>query len=90
VIPTVALTKREKLASWLDAPDPSVTHNNLQKQHHEGTGNWFLETKEYFRWIATPGSVLWIKGKRTLCSLSASTVQRLKHITAGNGKSVLW
>jgi hypothetical protein len=80
---------KEKLASWLHAPDPSVTHNDLQGQHHEGTGNWFLEIEEYLRWIATPGSVLWIKGKRMSPPFSV-TVRRLSCFTAGSGKSVLW
>jgi hypothetical protein len=62
--------EKKKLASWLHAPDPSVTHNDLQGQHHEGTGDWFLETKEYGTWIAKPGSVLWIKGKRMFRCLS--------------------
>jgi hypothetical protein len=89
VTPTVV--SKEKLGSWLHAPDPSMMHNNLQGQHHEGTGDWFLEIKEYRRWIAKPGSVLWIKGKRMSQSYSASTtVRRLSCFIAGSGKSVLW
>jgi hypothetical protein len=78
------------MASWLHAPDPSMTYNNLQKQHHEGTGNWFLQIEEYRSWIESPGSVLWIKGKRMSSPFSASTIRHLNRLTAGNGKSVLW
>jgi hypothetical protein len=84
------VVSKEKLGSWLHAPDPSVMHNDLQRQHHEGTGAWFLEMKEYLRWISTPGSMLWIKGKRMSFPFAVSTIRHLDRFTAGNGKSVLW
>jgi hypothetical protein len=77
---------KKDLASWLHAPDPSITHNNLQRQHHERTGDWFLEIEEYLRWLTTPGSVLWIKGKRMSSPFSPSTVRQLNHAQLGTEK----
>jgi hypothetical protein len=64
------VSKKKELVSWLEAPDPSRTHNNLQGQHHKGTGEWFFGTNDYFRWRQVPSSILWIKGKRMSPSLS--------------------
>jgi hypothetical protein len=54
------------MVSWLQGPDPSVTHNRLQSEHHEGTGEWFLKCNEFERWMKTPGGMLWIQGIREL------------------------
>jgi hypothetical protein len=70
---TVGVSKKE-LASWLEAPDPSRTHNNLQRQHHKGTGEWLFGTHEYLRWRERPSSILWVKGKRTDLSVSVLDV----------------
>jgi hypothetical protein len=60
---------KKELASWLEAPDTSRIHNNLQGQHHKGTGEWFFGTEKYLRWREMPSSILWIKGKRAPPSL---------------------
>ncbi|KAG7081578.1 pfs domain-containing protein [Colletotrichum scovillei] len=51
-----------KLHSWLSAPDPSIDHNKASNLHHEGTGQWFLDTKKYLLWKTNPGSSLWLYG----------------------------
>jgi hypothetical protein len=55
---------KQKMRTWLSAPDPSNTHNRLQEEHHEGTGNWFFQGKEFKTWRDEPGSMLWIRGIR--------------------------
>jgi hypothetical protein len=64
---------RDKVANWLDSPDPSRTHNRLLEEHHEGTGEWFLESEEFDRWMETPAATLWIKGMRTCPTLYCQT-----------------
>jgi hypothetical protein len=65
-----AFIEKNKLWSaileWLlrGTPDPSITHNRLQGEHHVGTGEWVLELEAFMRWLETPGSSLWIKGIR--------------------------
>jgi hypothetical protein len=55
---------KEKLAIWLSAPDPSITHNRLLVEHHKGTGNWFLKSETFKVWSETSASCLWIHGIR--------------------------
>ena len=95
LLPTVAASAnppKEKFTNWLDAPDPSRTHNRLLQEHHKGTGEWFLASKEFETWMETPASTLWIRGMRTHLSLycSARVAQYHLFCPAGNGKSVLW
>jgi hypothetical protein len=67
---------KQDMDKWLSAPDPSNTHNRLQEEHHEGTGNWFFETEDFRTWRDMPGSMMWIKGIResTYCTVSCSTL----------------
>jgi hypothetical protein len=60
---TVALKKQE-IPSWLEAPDPSKTHNRLLEEHHEGTGEWFLFSDRFERWKKTSCRIMWIIGIR--------------------------
>jgi hypothetical protein len=62
---------KEKMNGWLRTPDPSNTHNRLQDEHHEGTGQWFLESIELMMWLKNMGSTLWIKGLRKFVFLPA-------------------
>ena len=61
----VASVLKGEVVTWLDAPDPSRIHNRLLEEHHEGTGEWFLESQEFETWMEIPASTLWIKGMRT-------------------------
>ena len=74
------MKEKQDMDQWLSAPDPSNTHNRLQEEHHEGTGNWFFGTEDFKIWRDTPGSMLWIKGIREfthfVVSYSALTRQR--------------
>ena len=58
---------QEKILKWLATPeaDPSITHNRLLEEHHEKTGQWFLESEKFKTWLETPSGVLWIYGIRT-------------------------
>jgi hypothetical protein len=80
---------KEKMLSWLHAPNPSETHNRLLEEHHEGTGEWFLRSKTFQEWEETPGGMLWIKGIRTFRHTLSGYRYLWEHLTAGNGKSVL-
>jgi hypothetical protein len=61
-----SLDSQEKrdIASWLQAPNASARYNELQEEHHEGTGEWFMNSDAYIHWYETRGSTLWIRGKR--------------------------
>ncbi|KAF5857290.1 hypothetical protein ETB97_005974 [Aspergillus alliaceus] len=55
-------TQRAKVKAWLSAPDPSTNHNAAHRKRQKGTGEWFLQSKEFMRWRADPSSTLWLHG----------------------------
>jgi hypothetical protein len=59
---------KDDFIKWLDAPDPSGTHNRLKEEHHEGTGQWFLDSDEFAQWLDGRCSILWINGIREYSS----------------------
>ncbi|KAK1512120.1 pfs domain-containing protein [Colletotrichum tamarilloi] len=73
-----------KIHSWLSAPDPSIDHNKASNLHHDGTGQWFLDTKEYLDWKTNSGSSLWLYGGlgcgKTI--LSSTIVRDLRNSTS--------
>jgi hypothetical protein len=56
----------QKILTWLhkDLPDSSTTHNRLVEEHHEGTGEWFIQSEMFKKWKEKLGGMLWIKGIR--------------------------
>jgi hypothetical protein len=50
-----------------------------------------METDAFTHWNETPGSTLWIRGKRRSHSLySRLGYESRRDLLAGSGKSVLW
>jgi hypothetical protein len=52
----------EKVRNWLAPPDPSTNFNEARKQHHEGTGQWLLDSEVYTKWKTEQNSFLWLCG----------------------------
>ncbi|KND89507.1 Ankyrin repeat domain-containing protein 50 [Tolypocladium ophioglossoides CBS 100239] len=52
----------QKLEQWFSPPDPSMNYGNATKQHHIGSGQWFLRSTEYSTWKTEPNSFLWLHG----------------------------
>jgi len=53
------------IRKWLSPPDPWKNHNIARESRHNGTAAWFTQGKVFAEWKASsPGSVLWIHGKR--------------------------
>jgi ankyrin repeat domain-containing protein 50 len=57
----------DKVLEWLTLRpryvDPSKTHGIARKKHDPATGNWFLRSKEFNKWLNTPNAALWLRGK---------------------------
>jgi hypothetical protein len=60
---------RESIHKWLSAPDPSTNHNIACDTHHKKTASWFFQGSIFREWKSA-GSLLWVHGKRALCSTS--------------------
>jgi hypothetical protein len=56
---------QEKLRTWLSPPDPSINHDTACKAQHTGTARWFIQGSTFRDW-KEKGSLLWIRGNRTL------------------------
>ena len=81
---------RESLRHWIAAPDVSPSHNTARASRYKETGTWFIQGDTFNTWKTT-GSLLWIRGIRTLLSRSASLWSLIiSGFVAGSGKSVLW
>ena len=54
--------QREKVLNWIDPNrvDPETNHRAARKLCQPGTGQWFMESDEYSRWLATNNSLLWL------------------------------
>ncbi|KAK8115574.1 hypothetical protein PG984_012076 [Apiospora sp. TS-2023a] len=51
-----------KIRAWLSPPDPSTNFNKAREQHHQGTGQWLLESDQYKKWKTQRNSFLWLNG----------------------------
>jgi hypothetical protein len=80
---------QEKVRSWLSTPDPSINHNTACENQHVGTAKWFTQGSIFQDWKEN-GSLLWIRGNRTLHQLFYRVYQFIPDFAAGAGKSILW
>ncbi|KAJ7114699.1 ankyrin repeat-containing domain protein [Mycena epipterygia] len=53
----------QKLEKWFqNPPDMKMKQHETQKLHHEGTGSWFLDSRQFSEW-RDKSSSLWIQGQ---------------------------
>ncbi|KAG6331986.1 hypothetical protein ID866_7106 [Astraeus odoratus] len=75
---------------WLTYVDCSHKHNTFRKKRQENTCRWIFEDGVFSNWRDSPeGSLLWLHGKRTSCSIILSFYSNDLGLLAGAGKSVL-
>jgi hypothetical protein len=67
------LQSREILRNWLAPPHLSTNRNTARAAQSSGTGSWFIQGGAFIEW-KTRGTVLWIRGIRTLLSRSSFCV----------------
>ncbi|KIK62150.1 hypothetical protein GYMLUDRAFT_552381 [Collybiopsis luxurians FD-317 M1] len=58
----VSNDEKEKIQTWLNAPDCNINFQIADDKRTEGTGQWILNHPEYIKWKQGP-SVLCIQGK---------------------------
>jgi len=54
--------KRRRIKSWLCPLESWQKQENVYADHHEGTGQWFLESEEFKQWLEGTPEVLWCHG----------------------------
>lgn len=65
--------RNREIINWLKLGDPSTNHNAARTKHEPSTGNWFLQSDAYIRWMQRKIGSLWLHGipgagKTVLCS----------------------
>jgi NACHT domain len=67
------------ILQWLTKADPLSNHTAARSRHEPGTGEWFLLSSNYSRWML-PGRALWLHGipgagKTVLCSTIIESIK---------------
>ena len=65
---TLSVPTQDEIYKWLSPPDPSTNHSIACDTHYKKTAAWFLEDRIYHEW-RSKGSLLWVHGKRSSCSV---------------------
>ncbi|GAD96704.1 conserved hypothetical protein [Paecilomyces variotii No. 5] len=55
-------SQRQRIQSWLAAPDASINHKIARRKKHPGTGEWFIRSTQFLSWKADASLVLWVCG----------------------------
>lgn len=61
---------RQKICSWLSAPDPTSNHEAARKKQQPTTGTWFVGGSQFEEWKVTSCSFLWLHGIRKYSSVN--------------------
>lgn len=69
----------DKILRWISAPDPTLEFDAAIRKRHPGSGQWFLDSREYASLKSGHTQRLWLYGKAGCCKsvLSAVVVQDL-------------
>lgn len=51
-----------KIRTWVSPPSPSGNFDKAREQHHQGTGQWFLDSEAYNKWKTERSKFLWPDG----------------------------
>jgi hypothetical protein len=81
---------RQKIYSWLLAPDHQSKHANARRERQQSTGSWFVKGRHFEEWRCRANSFLWLHGIRKCFPALLSQSLPLMSSTAGAGKTVLW
>lgn len=69
------------VVKWLSSPNPSTNLNKSLKKRQQGTGTWFLQSRQFQQWKAGKSRYLWLNGipgcGKTV--LSATIIENLNH-----------
>ncbi|KAJ8123073.1 hypothetical protein O1611_g9683 [Lasiodiplodia mahajangana] len=67
--------QRRRVLTALEAPNPSIEHDEARRKHEPGTGEWFLKCQDYQDWVAGLSPYLWLHGKAGCCkTILCSTI----------------
>lgn len=79
----------DAITRWLNAPDPSMNHNEANRRQHPGTGSWFLGGDAFLKWKQRPASFLWLHGMSG-CGKTVLASAIIEHLIEVDGNSVAY
>lgn len=87
--------KRCKIKSWLCRLESWQKQENVYADHHEGTGQWFLESAEFKQWLQSTPQVLWChgdpgSGKTVLASIVVNHLRQKFSVNYGVGVAAIY
>lgn len=85
----VVREKYEKVLNWLYPEDTNSRHNDIRRQRLEGTGEWFLQRKEFSQWLGGSHRLLWVHGIRVFLPQFSKALLTTISSTAGAGKTFI-
>ncbi|GAW16521.1 hypothetical protein ANO14919_059510 [Xylariales sp. No.14919] len=85
------IERRRQVLRALDAPNPSIEHNEARRKHEPGTGEWFLKCQSYQDWVTGLSPRLWVHGKAGCCKtvLCSTIIEDVKRQLLNNPGAVL-
>jgi hypothetical protein len=74
------------LRQWLCAPNAFINHREACRHREHGTGQWFLESKDYIAWMARSIRMLCLTGKPGCCKtvLCSTIIEDMQLRCEGN------
>ena len=84
-----------KIADWLSPPDPWTNHESARRRHEPQTGDWLLQSDQYWAWKRGSIRHLWVHGKTgcgktILCSTAIEDVRVHCENAANAGYAVFY
>src|SRR5271170_5087463 len=80
--------EREVIASWLSSLNFQTSQNEFIQKREKGTGEWFLESREFKEWRDGTSEMLWCPGDGRIIFVTRSHFLTGQW-TAGAGKTIL-
>src|ERR1700722_13014192 len=80
--------ERQVIGSWLSSLNFQASQNEFIQKRRRGTGEWFLESREFKEWRDGTSEMLWCPGDGKIGFVTRSHVLTGQW-TAGAGKTIL-
>jgi hypothetical protein len=66
--------ERQVIASWLSSLNFQASQNEFIQKRRKGTGEWFLESREFKEWRDGTSEMLWCPGDGKIIFVTRSHV----------------
>ncbi|KAJ3505663.1 hypothetical protein NMY22_g17503 [Coprinellus aureogranulatus] len=86
-----AVNRQQEIRKWMKAPRFTHIHGAAKEQRTDGTGTWFIESREFQQYIQKKGCILWCTGKpgsgKTI--LASTSIEQLRQQCKANSRKAV-